>query len=119
MIKPHFLMLPAMLIIAGCTSYTWVHPERDEAAMQADSLRCEALSLQMHPRNFQRYQTAPAVTKPDTTTCTTEGNRTRCVTEKGQTRPAQYSQRDVNSGARSSAFSRCMISMGYTQVEVK
>jgi len=119
MTKVNFLLVPVFLLISGCTTYTWVHPERNEAAMQADYLRCESLALQMHPRNYQRYQTAPATKEPDTTTCTTEGNRTRCVTETGKTRPARYSQRDINIAPRNSAFERCMGSMGYTRVEVK
>lgn len=118
--KLNMLLLPAVLVLAGCMpNYTWVHPERDEATKNADMLRCEALSLQMYPRQMERYQVSAAYTEPDETTCTKEGNRTRCVTKKGRTRPAQYSQRDINWSPRSTAFNRCMISMGYTQIEVK
>lgn len=117
MSKYALLSLGFSVLLSGCTSYVWYHPDRSESQQQADEMQCERAALQMYPRQLVQVQTAPAYVGPDKTTCDTVGGRTQCVTEYGQRRPATFSTRDLNQSDRWRTKKTCMQALGYAWIE--
>jgi hypothetical protein len=110
--KSQFVLSSAATVVAltltGCAS-GWSRPNASDADFSHDKYECEQQAAVMYP--VQMMTSNAGYQTPTQTNCRQVGNQTNCTSTPGT---AIYSQaKDVNSGARSSAFGSCMRSHGY------
>jgi hypothetical protein len=106
--------LPALLLLllalGGCAE-RWVRTGTAEEDADAANAACTQAASLAVPRNMVTRQTSPARVERDRT-CTRENNVERCRTTERYV-PAQYSNVDLNEGARRDWRFGCMQQKGF------
>lgn len=112
------LIASICLLLGGCSTYVWYHPNKNQAQANADVARCQQQAFQQQPIRMVEREVWPASRTPDVTECTQIYSGMRCVTKPGVETPARYRTDDVNEWPRKRSYDRCMEAFGYQLKEV-
>lgn len=104
--------------LAGCTSYSWYHPSKNQADFNGDTKTCAQLAYQAAPVDNRTTVLAQGYTNPSQTNCNSSFNgingTTTCTTTPAEVVPPVVNTYDANDNKRNNAFNYCMNLKGWT-----
>ena len=107
------------LILAGCASYAWYNPNKNEIEFAGDKVNCDRQAASMYPPQFQQVQLTSGYQAPSQTTCYPIGYSVSCTTIPGRYVPPVSMTVDANQANREIAFKNCMNSLGWSLIRTK
>lgn len=108
-------LLPALLVLAGCT--TWTKPGATQYEFDRDSSQCQAQAYQQFPvRMVADYNPLLQQAPSYNTQCQAIGDFTNCQTQPSINSMSQFhTEHDINIDGRNSAYQACMYGLGWHQ----
>jgi len=112
------MILPAVLLLSGCATYVWVHPEKSNEQRDQESYTCEKEAAQAYPTLVVSTLDSPGHYLPPVTECTDSATQHTCITRPGRWVPPSTSTTDVNRSNREALFASCMRAKGWRRIRV-
>ncbi len=106
----------AASMVAGCGTYVWKHPTKDQSGFYADKLDCETRALEMYPVTIVQTQAQAGYETPPSTRCETRDGATTCESTAAGYVPPRVDTRDVNENNRARAVNDCLGAAGWSRV---
>jgi hypothetical protein len=109
------LIIPATLVVTGCSRTVWVKPGATGADFQATKGQCVGAAYSQVPSAPTVATIGTGYVSPSVTNCSGFGYSASCVTSGGQYTPPASIQYDANADARTAVFKGCMYAAGWSE----
>lgn len=120
LIAKRALPIAALLLLAACQRYEWVHPTKSLAQFGRDRLSCEERAARLYPAEPVTIREPGMFIERGIERCwRTSSGYVRCHSPRPIFVPPSYSTRDVNEDDRTRTIEACLISKGYELVPAK
>jgi len=106
--KKLFVLIIAIIVLAGCQRTQWVRANTTAQQFNADKYQCEIEALRMYPSTAGQPIGNPSYS----TNCTGYGNTLNCTSQQNQQMRSWY---DTNAYPRARMEEQCLMARGYSK----
>ncbi len=105
------------LLLAGCASYQWRHPEASRS-FDTDSYACKQEAVKAFPPDIREHTTPPRYIGPRWRCPPGANSRNDCWLDSGFWTWPETESYDANAKARGDLYSSCLKARGWSYIRV-